>query len=68
MIFSFWFQVAIEVVTYWDKGFGVFNISKNVIVIAFGIIALIFGSKDAIEGIKEVYYPVALTNATSMHQ
>ncbi|CAG9781899.1 unnamed protein product [Diatraea saccharalis] len=40
----------IEVVTYWDIGFGPgkFLIWKNVLVLIFGLFALIFGTKDAI--------------------
>lgn len=65
------FQVAIEFVTYWDSGFGAYNwvIFKNLIVIVFGIIALVFGSKDAIEGIVQVYSGNTPSfNATEMHQ
>lgn len=61
------FQVAIEFVTYWDSGFGPYNwvILKNVIVIVFGTLALVFGSKDAIEGImKEVFSGSSPSNAT----
>lgn len=50
---SFNLKVAIELVTYWDDGFGKGNwmIWKNVVVVAFGILALVFGSKSAIEDI-----------------
>lgn len=50
--------ILIEVVTYWDQGFGKFNwvIWKNVIVCFFGIIALVFGSKGAIEDILKLYF------------
>lgn len=49
-------QVAIEMVTYWDEGFGKWNwiIIKNVVVVVFGIMALIFGSMSAI---KEIIGP-----------
>jgi solute carrier family 36 (proton-coupled amino acid transporter) len=49
--------VFIEMVTYWDQGFGKFNyiIWKNVIVCLFGLLALYFGSKDAIIDIMKVY-------------
>ncbi|GJQ88033.1 putative proton-coupled amino acid transporter [Trypoxylus dichotomus] len=45
--------VVIEIITFWDKGFGKYNwkIVKNAVVIIAGIIALIFGSKMAIEEI-----------------
>ncbi|XP_022915784.1 proton-coupled amino acid transporter-like protein pathetic [Onthophagus taurus] len=49
--------VFIETVTFWDKGFGKFNwkILKNTIVVIFALLALIFGSKSAIEDIINVY-------------
>ncbi|CAG9809251.1 unnamed protein product [Chironomus riparius] len=49
--------VFIEMVTYWEQGFGKFNwiIWKNVIVCIFGVLALIFGSKDAIADIVKLY-------------
>lgn len=49
--------VFIEVVTFWDKGFGRFNwkIGKDVIIVLVGILALIFGSKSAIEDIIRMY-------------
>jgi len=49
--------VFIEVVTFWDKGFGRFywKIWKNVIVCIAGMGALIFGSKSAIEDIIAIY-------------
>jgi len=55
--------VFIEVVTFWDKGFGKFNwrLWKNVIVVIAGLAALIFGSKSAIEDIIKEYSPVART-------
>lgn len=50
-------QVAIEFVTYWDSGFGPYNyiIFKNIIICAFGVLALIFGSKSAIDDIIKMY-------------
>lgn len=49
--------VFIEMVTYWEQGFGKWNwiIWKNVIVCLFGLLALYFGSKEAIEDIMKVY-------------
>ncbi|XP_058457175.1 proton-coupled amino acid transporter-like protein pathetic isoform X1 [Malaya genurostris] len=49
--------ILIEMVTYWDQGFGQFNwiIWKNVLVFFFGIVALIFGSKSSIEDIIKLY-------------
>lgn len=49
--------VMIEMVTYWEEGFGKFYwvIWKNVIVLGFGVIALIFGSKTSIEEIIKIY-------------
>ncbi|KAJ6643909.1 Proton-coupled amino acid transporter-like protein pathetic, partial [Pseudolycoriella hygida] len=51
--------IGIEFVTYWDKGFGKFKwmIWKNVIIAIFGIFALVFGSKSAIEEIIAIYIP-----------
>lgn len=51
--------VFIEMITYWDQGFGKYNwiIWKNVIICAFGILALYFGSKSSIEDIMELYSP-----------
>ncbi|KRT85734.1 Amino acid transporter, partial [Oryctes borbonicus] len=45
--------VLIEIITFWDKGFGKYNwkMVKNALVIIAGIIALIFGSKMAIDEI-----------------
>lgn len=50
-------QVAIETVTYWDQGFGKWNwvVWKNLVVVVFGVFALIFGSKSAIEEILAMY-------------
>lgn len=44
-------------VTYWDEGFGKWNwiIWKNIIVAIFGVFALVFGSKSAIEEIVALY-------------
>lgn len=49
--------VFIEVVTFWDQGFGKYNwkIWKNAVVVLAGLIALIFGSKSSIEDIVSVY-------------
>lgn len=49
--------VFIEMVTYWEQGFGRFNwiIWKNVIIVAFGCLALYFGSKSSIEDIVKLY-------------
>lgn len=51
--------VFIEMVTYWESGFGKYNylIWKNIFVCIFGILALVFGSKDAILEIMELYNP-----------
>ncbi|KOB73554.1 Proton-coupled amino acid transporter 4 [Operophtera brumata] len=47
----------IEVITYWDIGFGRFNfiIWKNVLVLIFGLFALIFGTKEAVISIINEY-------------
>lgn len=49
--------VFIEMVTYWEQGFGKFNwiIWKNVIICAFGFLALYFGSKASIVDIMKLY-------------
>ncbi|XP_058829880.1 proton-coupled amino acid transporter-like protein pathetic [Topomyia yanbarensis] len=49
--------ILIEMVTYWEQGFGQFNwiIWKNIFVFFFGVIALIFGSKSSIEDIIKLY-------------
>lgn len=51
--------VAIEIITYWDVGFGKFNwiIVKNVFIVFIGVMALIFGSKDAFADIISAYSP-----------
>uniref|UniRef100_A0A336M521 CSON009115 protein n=1 Tax=Culicoides sonorensis TaxID=179676 RepID=A0A336M521_CULSO len=51
--------VLIEFATYWDDGFGKFNwlVWKNLLLLAFGVFALIFGTKDAIRDILAVYSP-----------
>lgn len=66
--------VFIEMVTYWDEGFGPCNwiIWKNVVVCAFGVMALIFGSRSAILEILKLYTDdpesplVAAVNATAI--
>lgn len=47
----------IEVITYWHIGFGPgkYLIWKNVLVLIFGMFALIFGTKDAVIEIIQVY-------------
>ncbi|XP_034839738.1 proton-coupled amino acid transporter-like protein pathetic [Maniola hyperantus] len=47
----------IEVITYWDIGFGPMKllIWKNLLVLVFGLFALIFGTKDAVISIIKVY-------------
>lgn len=51
--------VFIEMITYWEQGFGKFNwiIWKNVVICAFGLLALYFGSKASIEDIMKLYSP-----------
>lgn len=53
--------VAIEMVTYWDEGFGKFNwiIWKNILVVIFGLGALFFGTQSAIVDILALYAPAA---------
>ncbi|XP_073953043.1 solute carrier family 36 member pathetic isoform X2 [Choristoneura fumiferana] len=47
----------IEVITYWNIGFGpgYYLIWKNILVLIFGLFALIFGTKDAVISIIAVY-------------
>lgn len=49
--------VFIEFATFWEHGFGKYNwvVWKNVFVIAFGCMALWFGTKASIEEIIEMY-------------
>lgn len=49
--------VFMETITYWDVGFGwcKWVAIKNIIITIFGILALVFGSSDAISSIIEVY-------------
>lgn len=51
--------VFIEMITYWEQGFGKYNwiVWKNIIIVAFGLLALWFGSKSSIMEIKELYSP-----------
>lgn len=47
----------IEFATFYEDGYGKFGwiIWKNVLLIGFGVFALIFGSKDAIQDILKLY-------------
>uniref|UniRef100_A0A8D9FA52 Proton-coupled amino acid transporter 4 n=1 Tax=Cacopsylla melanoneura TaxID=428564 RepID=A0A8D9FA52_9HEMI len=63
--------VFIEVVTYWEGGFGAYNwrIFKNILVLIFGILALVFGTQTSITDIIKAYSPAEpivtpLLNAT----
>jgi proton-coupled amino acid transporter len=51
--------ILIEMVTYWEQGFGKFNwiLWKNLFICAFGFLALWFGSKASIEDIIQLYSP-----------
>lgn len=51
--------VFIEIVTFWDIGFGpcYWLIWKNVLVLIFGVLALIFGSYTSVLDIIAVYSP-----------
>ncbi|CAH0547349.1 unnamed protein product [Brassicogethes aeneus] len=57
--------ILLEMLTFWDKGFGKYNwkILKNIIVVLAGVFALIFGSEQAILDIVRLYVPSA--NETS---
>ena len=58
--------VFIETVTYWETGFGKYNwvVWKNVFVCIFGMLALVFGSKDAIHDIMKLYGGEEALNGT----
>lgn len=58
--------VFIEMVTYWEDGFGKYNwlVWKNILVSIFGVFALVFGSKDAILEIIAMYSQDDATNTT----
>ncbi|CAG9816111.1 unnamed protein product [Phaedon cochleariae] len=49
--------IGIEMLTFWEKGFGRYNwkIVKNIVVAVTAMLALIFGSKSAIEEIVMMY-------------
>nr|XP_023028365.1 proton-coupled amino acid transporter-like protein pathetic [Leptinotarsa decemlineata] len=49
--------VIVEMLTFWEKGFGRFHwkIFKNIIVFITAMLALVFGSKSAIEDIVKLY-------------
>lgn len=49
--------VLLETVVFWDAGFGKFHwkVWKNIVVVIFGIIALIFGSMSSINEIIDMY-------------
>ncbi|XP_018320983.1 proton-coupled amino acid transporter-like protein pathetic isoform X2 [Agrilus planipennis] len=49
--------VFIEIITFWDKGFGKYNwkIFKDAIVIITGLLALIFGTSSALQDIAALY-------------
>ncbi|KAI5734855.1 hypothetical protein M8J77_011261 [Diaphorina citri] len=66
------FPVLIEFVTYWDVGFGPGNwrVWKNILVLIFGVLALVFGTQTSIGDIMRAYMPpdsdlpVAIINGT----
>lgn len=57
--------VYIEMITFWEKGFGKFywKILKNLIVVIAAFMALIFGSESAVKDIVKLYQP-SVVNAT----
>lgn len=59
--------IAIEMLTFYEKGFGKFNwkLIKNFIVGIMAMLALIFGSKSAIEDIVNLYSPVESFNGST---
>lgn len=58
--------VIIEMLTFWEKGFGKWNwkLIKNFIVIVIALLALIFGSKSAIADIIHLYLPTAQSDVS----
>ena len=62
--------VFIEVVTFWDQGFGKFNwrVWKNVVIVLAGLMALIFGSKLAIQDIVNEYRTTELVSDMQLFQ
>lgn len=52
--------VYIELITFWGQGFGKYNwkIFKNIVVVIAALMALIFGSKLAIQDIIKMYVPL----------
>lgn len=61
------FPVVIEVITYWDIGFGPGNwlVFKNVFLFVFGVVALVFGSYTSVLDIIKEYSPPAVTDPAS---
>lgn len=58
--------VFIEIVTYWDEGFGPgrWVLWKNALVVMFGLLALVFGTYTSMEDIIATYLPSQLSNST----
>ncbi|OXU24256.1 hypothetical protein TSAR_006737 [Trichomalopsis sarcophagae] len=59
--------VFVETVTYWDIGFGRFHwvAMKNVIICVIGLMALVFGSSNAVKDILKEYAPKDAEDAIS---
>lgn len=49
--------IVIEMITFWEKGFGKYNwmLVKSVFILVVGTLALILGTKDSIMAIIEMY-------------
>lgn len=49
--------VAIEMITFWDEGFGPFNwiIIKNIIIVIVGLIAAVSGANGSLTQIFSIY-------------
>lgn len=62
------FPVVIEVITYWDIGFGPGNwlLFKNAFLFVFGVLAIVFGSYLSVLDIIKEYSPSTVTNSTSL--
>lgn len=58
--------IYIEMVTFWDKGFGRYywKILKNLVVVIAAIMALIFGSQSAVADIVKLYQADSVNGTT----
>lgn len=47
------FPVVIETIVFWDEGLGYLNwkLFKNIFIVIFGVLAMIFGTNSGVKGI-----------------